>query len=153
MTNTLQTVFQFSIPEIPCAWKPSSGAKDRLPATVVQRYDSPRSYVVGYQRRKYRRNRRHLRLSTFQANIVPSRPQCSGPSTPPVHKQPSLELVTTHSNTPDKTTTPDQTARPQYDEPRPHTPQRRVAPQHQGPESLVKYSSSRAVKPPHRLNL
>lgn len=47
---------------------PLPGSKSWTPGTVVKRYDKPRSYVVRSGGRLYRRNRKHLRLSTEIAN-------------------------------------------------------------------------------------
>ena len=45
---------------------PFPASKKWLPATVVSHHDSPRSYIVEHNGRKYRRNRRHLRVSTYK---------------------------------------------------------------------------------------
>ena len=50
----------------PVRMAPFPGSKKWLPATVVSHHDSPRSYIVEHNGRKYRRNRRHLRVSTYK---------------------------------------------------------------------------------------
>ena len=47
---------------------PLPGKKNWLPATVVRRHELPRSYIVQSGDNKFCRNRRHLRLSTEEAN-------------------------------------------------------------------------------------
>ena len=47
---------------------PFPGSNKWQPAIVVSRHQSPRSYVIEHNGRKYRRNRRHLRLSTIGAD-------------------------------------------------------------------------------------
>lgn len=47
---------------------PFPGSKTWTPATVAYHYGKPRSYVVRSGDRLYRRNRKHLRLSTETAN-------------------------------------------------------------------------------------
>ena len=56
------------LPGDPVRVQPAPGARQWLPATVVKRHDAPRSYVVEHQGKKYRRNRKHLRLSTYEGN-------------------------------------------------------------------------------------
>ena len=46
---------------------PLPGSKQWLPATVVSHHNAPRSYVIECRGRKYRRNRKYLRLATFKA--------------------------------------------------------------------------------------
>ena len=58
-------------PGDPVRMSPLPGTKRWLPATVLEHHKTPRSYVVEYSGRKYRRNRRDLRLSTYEANKVP----------------------------------------------------------------------------------
>jgi len=59
-------------PGDPVRMSPLPGSNKWLPATVVERHSSPRSYVVEYNGRKYRRNRKYLRLATHKANDDPS---------------------------------------------------------------------------------
>ena len=61
------------VPGDPVRMSPLPGSKSWLPAKVVQRHQSPRSYVVECtgNGRKYRRNRRQLRKST-DADITSS---------------------------------------------------------------------------------
>ena len=58
-------------PGDPVRMSPLPGTKQWLPATVLEHHSTPRSYVVQYNGRKYRRNRRDLRISTYEANKVP----------------------------------------------------------------------------------
>lgn len=55
-------------PGDPVRMSPLPGFKQWLPATVLEHHSTPRSYVVEYHGRKYRRNRRNLRLSTHNPN-------------------------------------------------------------------------------------
>ena len=50
---------------------PLPGSKQWLPVTVFEHHKTPRSYVVEYNGRTYRRNRRDLRLYKYEANKVP----------------------------------------------------------------------------------
>ena len=59
-------------PGDPVRMAPSAGSKEWRSATVVEHHRTPRSYVVESQGRKYRRNRRDIRLSTHTANKAPS---------------------------------------------------------------------------------
>ena len=52
--------------------------KDWLPATVVEHHSSPRSYSVECNGRKYRRNRKFLRLSTYRAHTQHQTQQNAG---------------------------------------------------------------------------
>ncbi len=52
----------------PVRMAPLPGSNRWLPATVVDHHSTPRSYVVQHNGRKYRRNRRDLRLATHEAN-------------------------------------------------------------------------------------
>jgi transposase InsO family protein len=52
----------------PVLMSPLPGTKKWLPAKVIAKHSSPRSYIVEYKGRKYRRNRRDLRMSTFNAH-------------------------------------------------------------------------------------
>lgn len=54
-------------PGDPVQMAPLPGTDIWLPARVIRHHNTPRSYVVEYQGRKYRRNREHLRLTTYQA--------------------------------------------------------------------------------------
>ena len=56
------------LPGDPVRMAPFPGSTKWQHATVVSRHQSPRSYVVEHNGRKYRRNRRHLRLSTIWAD-------------------------------------------------------------------------------------
>ena len=56
------------LPGDPVRMAPFPGSKKRQHATVDSRHQSPRSYVIEHNGRKYRRNRRHLRLSTIGAD-------------------------------------------------------------------------------------
>ena len=49
---------------------PSPGSKMCVPAIVVKRHVSPRSYIVESGRHEYRRNRRHLCRSTEAATTT-----------------------------------------------------------------------------------
>ena len=51
----------------PVRMAPFPGKKQWVPAKVIGHHHSPRSYVVEYNGRKYRRNRKHLHLSTYRA--------------------------------------------------------------------------------------
>ena len=55
-------------PGDPVRMSPLPGTNQWRPATILKHHTSPRSYVVECQGRKYRRNRRDLRLSTHLAN-------------------------------------------------------------------------------------
>ena len=57
----------------PVRMAPHPGATKWLPATVVDHHDSPGSCVVECHGCKYRRNRRHLRLSTFKVQAEDER--------------------------------------------------------------------------------
>ncbi|XP_038075580.1 uncharacterized protein K02A2.6-like [Patiria miniata] len=52
----------------PVRMAPLPGTNRWLPATVANHHSTPRSYVVEHNGRKYRRNRRDLRLATHGAN-------------------------------------------------------------------------------------
>ena len=54
-------------PGDPVLISPLPGSTKWLPATVSEHHKTPRSYVVEHSGRKYRRNRRDLRLSTYEA--------------------------------------------------------------------------------------
>ena len=56
------------LPGDPVRIAPFPGSKKWQHATVVSRHQSPRSYVIEHNGRKYRRNRRHIRLSTIGAD-------------------------------------------------------------------------------------
>lgn len=76
------------LPGDPVTMMPAPGSNQWLPATVVSHHNSPRSYVVEYNNRKYHRNRQHLRMSTieglgkFTRSGVTTQRQVEGPSTP-----------------------------------------------------------------------
>lgn len=53
----------------PVSMSPLPGTKEWLPATVVHKHASPRSYVVQCRGQKYRRNRKDLRISTHKSNV------------------------------------------------------------------------------------
>ena len=55
-------------PGDPVRMAPLPGTKRWLPATIEERHRSPRSYVLNHNGRKYRRNRKHIRLATHEAN-------------------------------------------------------------------------------------
>ncbi len=55
-------------PGDPVRMAPLPGTTNWLPAKVVAKHATPRSYIVQCNNRKYRRNRRHLRLATHKAN-------------------------------------------------------------------------------------
>ena len=55
------------VPGDPVRMLPFPGFKLWLPANVVDHHNSPRSYIVEYNGKKYRRNRKHLLLSTYRA--------------------------------------------------------------------------------------
>ncbi|XP_041351639.1 uncharacterized protein K02A2.6-like [Gigantopelta aegis] len=55
------------VPGDPVRMLPFPGSKIWLPAKVVDHHNSPRSYIVEYNGKKYRRNRKHLHLSTYRA--------------------------------------------------------------------------------------
>ena len=55
------------VPGDPVRMLPFPGSKLWLPAKVVDHHNSPRSYIVEYNGKKYRRNRKHLHLSTYRA--------------------------------------------------------------------------------------
>ena len=55
-------------PGDPVRMTPLPGSKQWLPGTVIQHHRTPRSYVIDHNGRRYRRNRRHLRLATHEAN-------------------------------------------------------------------------------------
>jgi transposase InsO family protein len=56
-------------PGDPVRMLPFPGSKRWLPAKVVSYHKSPRSFVVEYNGKMYRRNRKHLRLSTNTAHM------------------------------------------------------------------------------------
>ena len=58
-------------PGDPVQMAPFPGARNRPSATVVEHHNAPQSYVVEYNGRKYRRNRRYPRLATFKAEAKP----------------------------------------------------------------------------------
>ena len=58
-------------PGDPVRMSPLQGSKQWLPAKVLEHHKTPKSYVVEHSGRKYRRSRRDLRLSTYEANKVP----------------------------------------------------------------------------------
>ena len=144
-------------PGDPVRMQPYPGADRWLPATVVQRHQAPRSYVVEHQGRKYRRNRRQLRLSTPSSNIETHRLQRREPSPPLVPTQKRAEH-TSRPTYPNRDT-PDQSPVPQNPGSLPKTPERAIPMQrpetnsHQGHSTPVKTRSGRTVKPPQRLDL
>ena len=56
------------LPGDPVRMEPWQGKKWRQ-AVVLEKHSTPRSYVVECEGRKYRRNRKNLRLSTLEANV------------------------------------------------------------------------------------
>ena len=79
-------------PGDPVRMSPLPGTNKWLPALVIEHHTSPRSYVVEYNGRKYRRNRKDLRLSTYHANNDPSfaqsKPKRSHPAKHPTFSAP-----------------------------------------------------------------
>ena len=54
-------------PGDPVRMAPFPGTRNWVPATVVGHHNTPRSYIVEYNGRRYMRNQRHLQLSTCKA--------------------------------------------------------------------------------------
>jgi len=81
-------------PGDPVRMSPLPGSKRWLPATVINHHGSPRSYVVESCGRKYRRNRKYLRLSTHNAHINEPRELRYTRDTPVLpHTQPRAHSV------------------------------------------------------------
>ena len=79
------------------AWKPG---------VVVKKHDKPRSYVVRSENRLYRRNRKHLRMATEEANDTA---QSTGPDDIPTQTtveipSPALDSPAPKPKVPDKPT-------------------------------------------------
>ena len=131
---------------------------DWLPATVVEHHESPRSYIVECNGRKYRRNRKFLRLSTYRAQSA-ARPKATA-----VSHDTDIGL---NIPTPKTQATP-QPAEKELGSPKPQSPQAASRPpatpkptaqpvSHKTPvqtePTCTKTRSGRQVKAPQRLNL
>lgn len=137
----------------PVRMAPYPGAPKWLPATIVKHHDAPRSYIVECNGRKYRRNRRHLRLSTYRAQQQPRsiHDNCAPTTT---LRQPLRDRSPTSPATNAKPAECLAATKPALLPPSSPTP---CSPQRQRTTSQssdqVKTRSGRPVKPPQRLNL
>ena len=97
----------------PVTMAPLPGTKNWVPAKVVAHHHEPRSYIVESNGKKYRRNRKDLHLSTYNAydraaSLYPNnRPKdsyiTSKPRSDQPHKPANTTPVTQQPETPDKT--------------------------------------------------
>ena len=141
-----------------------SDTKNWLPGTVVEHHKTPRSYVVECSGRKYRRNRKFLRLSTYQANTelrpdraVTSHDTDSGPNidSRPVNTPKPTKPATQSKPTAEATHSPQKpkSSYAQPDSPKtPRKPEKLFASTPVQTPSVTMTRSGRQVKPPQRLD-
>lgn len=129
-----------------------------IPATVVSRHTSPRSYVVEHMGKKYRRNRQHLRLATYKANEKLIDPVSNDQHVSKLSPQnnshfkiqlPGKELSTTNNKVPVPTVS-DKTSDKQTSFIKPEVPKESTVLK---PLPMIKTRSGRISKPPVRFGL
>ena len=86
----------------PVMMSPLPGTKNWLPAKVITHYHEPRSYVVEYNGKKYRRNRKDLHLSTYNA-YDRAMAKAYEDKTPPLRSSPQPRSPTPQPNSPSPT--------------------------------------------------
>jgi hypothetical protein len=142
---------------------PLPGSKQWLPATVLEHHRTPRSYVVECNRRKYRRNRKFLRLSTHEANKVPRvvssesmNPQLTEVKTPTVPvkstglpAKPSQTATSSNKQAPAQQPNPETTTTPNS---KPASAPQKPRPV-KSPSPPMRRNPPRNCGPPKKLNL
>ena len=171
------------VPGDPVRMSPFPGTKNWLPASVVAHHHSPRSYIVEYDGKKYRRNRKHLHLSTYKAyDRAPTLPlnmkypdaKCpehhnasqSAPRSLPNGKNTNIDNKTTKEATipktpqrtcsPMKSMTKERTPRQEIPVPKPRTPRKETpVPKPGAMNNEPKYvtKSGRAINPPKKFDI
>jgi hypothetical protein len=142
------------LPGDPIRMAPLPGSKQWIPGRVVGHHNSPRSYIVECKGRRYRRNRRFLRLSTYAdyqhyknkqpttcpgpevTNVpVPQTPEAPNQSNPPVNPPPNPPPNNPKSPVKQNPPTPKSVSRPSTS------------------STEIRTRYGRVVKPPTRLDL
>ncbi len=114
--------------------RPEPGSKVWKPATVVEKHNTPRSYIVDTGERKLRRNRVALRSDSKLSNAA----------------KPSFQSLPPDDNLPVPTVNPDMQTPPQQEvQSTPPTP----SPTKRGNNIAFTTRSGRSVRPPNKLNL